>query len=41
MVILQMMDNDLSCNEDDEDNDQSVILLHCSNGVIFKKMSES
>ena len=31
------MDNDLPCNEDDEDNDQSVILLHCSNGVIFKK----
>ena len=36
------MDNDLPCNDDDEeDNDQSVILLHCSNGVIFKKMSES
>ena len=35
------MDNDLPCNEGPEDNDQSVILLHCSNGVIFKKMSES
>ena len=23
------MDNDLPCNEDDEDNDQPVILLHC------------
>ena len=32
------MDNDLPCNEDDEDNDQSVILLHCSNGVSFKKI---
>ena len=32
------MDNDLPCNDDDEeDNDQSVILLHCSNGVILKK----
>ena len=31
------MDNDLPCNDDDEDNDQSVILLHCSNDVIFKK----
>ena len=28
------MDNDLPCNEDDEDNDQSIILLHCSNSVI-------
>ena len=32
------MDNDLPCNDDDEEgDDQSVILLHCSNGVIFKK----
>ena len=29
------MDNDLPCNEDDEDNDQSLNPLHCSNGVIF------
>ena len=35
------MDNNLSCNEDDEDNDQSVLLLYCSNGVISKKMTES
>ena len=35
------IENDLPCNEDDEDNDQFVILLHCSNGVIFKKMSKS
>ena len=28
------MDNDLPCNEGDEDNDQSVIQLHCSNSVI-------
>ena len=35
------MDNDLPCNEDDEDNDQSVILLHCSNGVIFKKCQKA
>ena len=33
------MANDLSCNDgdDDEDNGQPVILLHCSNGVIFIK----
>ena len=33
------MDNDLPCKNDDydEDNDQSVILLHCSNGVIIQK----
>ena len=37
------MDNDLLCNDDDDDEDnyQPVILLHCSSGVIFKKMSES
>ena len=36
------MDNDLPCNEDDEeDNDLSVILLHFSNGVIFKKCQKS
>ena len=34
-------DNDLPCNEDDEDNDQSVFLLHCSNGVIFKKCQKA
>ena len=32
------MDNDLPCNDDDEDNDQPVILLHCSNGVILKNI---
>ena len=34
------MDNDLPCNDDDddEDNDQPVILLHCSNSVIFKNV---
>ena len=31
------MDNDLPCNEDDEENDESLILLHCANGVILKK----
>ena len=31
------MDKDSPCNDDDEGNDQPVILMHCSNGVIFKK----
>ena len=31
------MDNGPLCNDDDEVNGQPVILLHCSNGVIFKK----
>ena len=35
------MDSDLPCNDDDEDNDQSVILLHCSNGVILKKYQKA
>ena len=36
------MDNDLPYNDDDdEDKDQPVILLYCSNGAIFKKTSES
>ena len=36
------MDNDLAYNGDDEEeNDQSVILLHCSNGVIFKKCQKA
>ena len=32
------MHYDLPCNDDDEDNDHPVILLHCSNGVILKNV---
>ena len=37
------IDNDLPCNDDDdvEDTDQPVILLHCSNGVILKKCQKA
>ena len=36
-VSTNDMDNDLPCNEDGEDNDQSVILLHCQMVSFLKK----